>query len=154
MVEDLVSRQKAKWPIWQYLEFKLIANREPGWVYEGQGIGYLAEKLEVAACWKCMLSCFLDVIFDEQMTTHHLLWLLHNNSQLMPVECCLCQAAAVGNVWLALAMPKYCTVRMSSVIGKTSVVMSFTSSGNIWPQLQPYSALHPTLKGNSIKLSF
>lgn len=39
MVEGLVSKRKAKAPIWQYFRFKLSANREPNNVYEGKGGG-------------------------------------------------------------------------------------------------------------------
>lgn len=44
MVEDLLSKQKAKIPIWQYVRFKLSHSKEPDNIIDV----YLQEKLRVS----------------------------------------------------------------------------------------------------------
>lgn len=46
MEVDLMSKRKAKAPVWQYFRFKLSTKKEPDSIHEGKGADYLSWRLK------------------------------------------------------------------------------------------------------------
>lgn len=49
--------KKVKAPIWQYFGFKPNLNNEPVVFNEGEGVGYLTEKMQPVACSSSFSIC-------------------------------------------------------------------------------------------------